>query len=232
MESKELITLEPIDPKAAEESITEATGILEKAKQYEIKTQEGYTHIAQSLQIIKGKIKLITEKRKEITFPIDTAKKRVMDLFRPALDAYSEAEVVAKKIMKIWDDEQDKKIAQQQEKLRLQAAKKEDKRKERLEERAKEAEEQGDKVKAAKLRAERDGVSYQPPVVAPRQKTEGIHYKEVWRAEVVDKSKVPLEYLVPDQKALDKFAAMSKGNIPIKGVKFLSDKVIASRSMQ
>jgi len=52
-------------------------------------------------------------------------------------------------------------------------------------------------VKAAKLRAERDGVSYQPPVVAPRQKTEGIHYKEVWRAEVVDKSKVPLEYLIP-----------------------------------
>jgi len=127
--SKDLITLAPIDPKAAEESITEATGILEKAKQYEIKTQEGYTHIAQSLQIIKGKIKLITEKRKELTSPINEAKTKVMDLFRPALDAYSEAEVVAKKIMKIWDDEQDKKIAQQQEKLRLQTEKKEQKRK-------------------------------------------------------------------------------------------------------
>jgi hypothetical protein len=230
MENKDLITLEPIDPKQAEGSITEATGILEKAKQYVIKTQEDYTHIAESLKIIKGKIKLITERQKALTSPINIAKARVLDLFRPALEAYSAAEVVAKQIMKTWDDEQDRKIAEQQEKLRKESEKKEQKTKERLEERAKKAEAEGNTDKADELRNKKEEVSIQAPVIAPREKTAGIHYKEIWRAEVMDKNIVPIEWLIPDQKALDKHAVMSKGQIPIPGVKFLSERVLSSRS--
>ena len=231
MASKDMITVRPISPSEADEITKDASNALAKVSNFNIKTQENYITAADTLKLIKGRIKTLMEKRREITAPIDLAKSKVMDLFRSPLNNYTKAEGMVKSLMKSWDDEQDRKLREQQERLRLQAEKKEQRQKEKLEEKAKPAEAEGNAEEAEELREKKEEVAVQAPVLAPREKTDGIHYKEVWHAEVTDKTQVPIEWMIPDQKALDRHATNTKGQVPIKGVKFISERVMASRSI-
>jgi hypothetical protein len=67
-------------------------------------------------------------------------------------------------------------------------------------------------------------------VVAAPEKPPGVSYRDKWTAEVVDVKVLPREYMVPNQQALDKFAGAMKGSIPIPGVKFHKEKIMASRA--
>lgn len=65
--------------------------------------------------------------------------------------------------------------------------------------------------------------AYIPPVVGQFSKT-------VWKARVVDAGKLPREYTLPNQVMLDKMAAATKGQVPIPGVEFYSEQVMAARA--
>lgn len=55
------------------------------------------------------------------------------------------------------------------------------------------------------------------PIIA---KAEGTSAAKIWKARVVDPAKVPREWMIVDQKALDAFAKSTKGTKQIEGVEF------------
>ena len=59
------------------------------------------------------------------------------------------------------------------------------------------------------------------------QKVEGISYRQKWTATVMDFKKLPDEFKITDQKALDKIATASAGLLPIPGVEFKLEKNIS-----
>ena len=71
------------------------------------------------------------------------------------------------------------------------------------------------------------------PIAIEKVKVSGLQYRDNWQAEVIDKSKIPMEYLIPDLSAMTKhakeIAASTKRKDPnaeivsdITGVKFVN----------
>jgi len=74
------------------------------------------------------------------------------------------------------------------------------------------------------------------PIVVEREKTNGLQYRDNWQAEVIDKAKIPIEYLVPDVSAMTahakEFAKSAKRKDPnaeivsdIAGVRFVNRRI-------
>ncbi len=62
------------------------------------------------------------------------------------------------------------------------------------------------------------------------QNADGISYREVWKARVVEVNLLPREYMIPNEKLLDNIAKSTKGSLKIPGVEFYSEKVMAVRT--
>jgi len=254
MENK-VITVEPIQTADAVQANTDAVLFHNESKSLIIKMQPDYDMAGTLLQKIKGRAKTIEEKRKEITKPLDAAKKAVMDLFRGPLITLAAAESTVKRSMITFEIEQEKIRKDQEEKLQRQAKAEEDRKKKVLEEQARKKEEEARKLREgaekanaeekARLEAEAkkkeeqaeakrekaEDVHVEAPILAPRvEKPKGISYKEQWRFRIVDKDKLPREYMVPNELMLRKLAVATKGKIPVAGVEFYSEKVTMSRS--
>ena len=61
------------------------------------------------------------------------------------------------------------------------------------------------------------------------QPVAGVRQQMVYKFRVVDKAKLPLDYLLPDEKALGELARSSKALAVIPGVEFYSESVLAAR---
>ena len=57
----------------------------------------------------------------------------------------------------------------------------------------------------------------------------GVRQQMVYRFRVVDKAKLPLDYLVPNEKTLGELARSSKGTATVPGVEFYAEPVLAAR---
>ena len=64
--------------------------------------------------------------------------------------------------------------------------------------------------------------------VAPEIRGQSI--RVTWKARVVDAAKVPREWLVVNQQALDAFARSTRGAVAVAGVEMYSENVLASTS--
>ncbi len=253
MESS-VIHVKPIETGSAQLAVVKAENSLVTAEAMVIKDQAMYESAANDVRHIKGRIKELEEKRKGVTKPLDVAKKAVMDLFRKPLELYVKAEQIYKRGMITYTDDQERIRQAQEEKLRKAAAAEEARKKKALEDQARKKEEEARllREKAAKANAEekarleaeakkkeeqaeakrekKEDVRVEAPVLAKRTETpKGVSYRDVWAAEVVDKSKLPLQYLEPNMSMLNKMAQATKGKVPIAGVKFSSKKILASR---
>ena len=58
----------------------------------------------------------------------------------------------------------------------------------------------------------------------------GVRQQIVYRFRIVDKAKLPLDYLVPDEKTLGELARSSKGTATVPGVEFYAEPVLAART--
>lgn len=254
MESK-VITVEPIQTLEATKASEDALALHNQAQNIVITTQPDYDMAGTLLQRIKGRMKYIEAKRKDITKPLDVAKKLVMELFRTPLIKLGEAEVNIKRGMLTFEEEQERIRKEQQEKLERQAAAEEARKKKALEEQARKKEEEARKLReeaekadaeekarleaiaqkkeeeAEARREKAEATHVEAPVIAPRVETpKGISYTTKWTAEVVDFKALPDEYKIEDTSMLNKLAQATKGKVPVPGVIFKSEKVVASRS--
>lgn len=150
---------------------------------------------------VKGKLKHLEERLAEITKPLNAALKSARDLFRPAVDAYGEAEVILKQKIAAAHEA----IAAENRRAMLAAQ---------------EAMQQGNVMGAALATA----------AIAERPQVEGVRTREAWTFRVVDARLVPREFLVVDEKKIRAHVAAHGDAQPIPGVSIeKTTQVIAAR---
>lgn len=134
------------------------------------------------------------------------------------LDHVKEARKLGKTKIDAWQVKMEAVRAAEEARLRAEAKKKaEDEALAKAERAAEFGDEKGaDAIMAAP-------VIVAPVVVAPIQKSATV-IRTIWKARVVDPNKVPREYCIPNEKALNGLARATKGAVKVEGVEFYSEK--------
>ena len=197
-----------------------------------ISNQAEYDKATDILKEIKTRIKELDTQRKDITNPIDKAKKAVMDLFKPPIELLEKAEAKIKALVLDYNNKKEKEAKEEQEKLQKKADKKAEEEKKKIDAKIEKAKASGNLEKVEELEQKKEEiVPIDVPVISAKVDTPtGVSFREIWKAEVIDFKILPDEWKLPNQTALDKMASATKGTVPIPGVKFKSEKVVASRT--
>jgi hypothetical protein len=197
-----------------------------------ITNQSEYDTAAEILKEVKSRYKELDTQRKKITRPIDEAKKAIMDLFNHPLELLSNAESKLKRLMINYSTEKQREADEKRRQLQEIADKEAERQKKLLDAKIERAKTSGKEEKAEELEQKKEEIlPIDVPKVSARIDTPvGVSFRDKWTAEVVDEMLVPREYLIVNQSALDKIAQATKGTVPIPGVKFKSEKILASRN--
>jgi hypothetical protein len=248
----ELIKVDPIDPKKIDLELEQALKEEELSRALVVNDQASLERAAAFLSEIKARAKDLESERKKITIPLDNAKKAVQALFSRPKEVLESIEGIIKGKMIEYAEGQERKRQEEQARLDRIAAqerkKKEDQerawrekeeaaRKEaaRLEaegkaEEARKAQEVADKAAAKAEERSQAADDVFAPIAAPKvEKVAGVSYRENWTAEVVDFSLLPDVYKLPDMVKLNKQAKATKNSVPIPGVVFKMEKILASK---
>ena len=190
------------------------TGSLEAANQF---SREAAT-VARELE----------NARKGATAPVLAQKAMADAYFKAPLDALAAARSKANIQMQNYQDKLRREREAAEEKARQDAAK-ERRRKEAL---AAKAVERGDEQRAME-HLEAAARVVEAPVAAPAPpKLAGTFNRVTWHAEVTDASKLPREYLMPDEKKLDRVATALQADFNIPGARAVSSATTVNRSLQ
>ena len=207
----------------------ESTEIVVRVNEWKVINREQY----EGLNTFMANVRKL---KKEIKATFDPIVKKTKEAHTEAcnqrkkhLDPVLKAEEIGNSKMIAYDTEEKRLIAEKEEKLRIAAEKEEKRKKDLLEARAKKAEEAGNLEKAEELREKKEEVVVEAPVLAEPEKPAGVSFKTTWYAEVIDKTKLPIEFLMPDMVKLNQAATMYKGTHKIPGVEFKSKKGLARR---
>jgi hypothetical protein len=119
-------------PPSAGDLLAPANLAVVTAQELVIDSPEMADAAAEELKAVARRKDQLDKQRKELTGPLDDLKKKIMDLFRPAIDRLGEAEGILKRSLLTWNDEQERIRRAEEERRRLAA---EEERK-RLEEEA------------------------------------------------------------------------------------------------
>jgi len=211
----------PPPTQEANQAKAEAEVILSISQAFTVTTHEEFVGANAELQSIKKKSKEIEAKRQELKAPILEAGRKVDDLFKPALAVLAAAEDAIKKQMIAWQREQERIRWDAEEKARIEM--------ERAERARLKAIERGDVTKVAKLEEKVASIAATVSEAPQVAKVKGFSIVEIWSAQVVDVSKVPREYMIPDQARLDGLAKAHKENLSIPGVLAVKRDSAASR---
>ena len=158
-----------------------------------------------------------TSKRAKYLDPLQNAYKKVKSLM-------SDYDAEQERIRRIEEDRL-RKIAEEAERKRLEAERKAEE--ERILQAAIDAEAAGDtNVAEAILEAPvyQPEPEFVPAPVVPKSvpKIQGVSYRTIWSAEVVDMALIPRKYLIPDMVMLNKIASAEKERMSIPGVRACS----------
>ena len=218
----------------ARQEVDQAITLYDHAQTVTIATVDDYSNAGALLQDIKNRSKQIDELRKSMTSPLDMAKKKIMDFFRPAADKLNDAATIISRTMIAWENEQER-IRKEEERKREEEARK------RAEEEAlamaTEAEQSGDAELA-------EAIISQPVEVAPVKiqsavpRTAQAFSREVWSAEVTDlmalvkaiaTGQAPLNLVQANTTALNGMARSLKSSMKYPGVRAICNKTMTSR---
>lgn len=208
-----------------------------------INSDESFQRADGYLVEVKKAQRTLEAKRKEFTLPIDQAKKKIMDDYRPKADALSQAEMILKGgTRKWWIAEQERKA--REERARQEEARKAEEervRKEQIAMAAAEALEKEGKAKEAdKVITEAAKPVYKPtPEKVKTSFDSGRSYgKEVWKCEVVDphaflrdvaSGLINLSFVEIKVTELNRSATAHKGEVLWPGIKVTKDVVMGVR---
>lgn len=199
-----------------------------------ITTAEEMAASGDLLKTIKGRQKALSDLRLSITRPMDAAKKRVMELFQPAVDRLATAERTVKGAVLTYTQEQERLRREIQAKLDAEA----EQERLRLLEAAEEHRGLAQSGQAEAL--EHEAAAVQAPTVAPAETARGaIHVRVTWHAEVTNlaalaaayaEGEQAVELILPNMAVLNGLARTQKGDLNIPGVKAVSEEGVAARS--
>ena len=196
-----------------------------------ISNQTEYDGASVILKEVKSRYKELDEQRKEITKPLDTAKKAVMDLFNRPLDLLKRAEDKLKGGMIGYTNEIERKAREDQARLQKLADQEAEKQRKILEAKIERAKASGKEEKVADLEMQKETVvPIMAPVITPQiENPNGTSYRDKWDVEIVNVDLIPREYMLPNLQAIQKIIQATKGTIPIPGVKIIKSKILVSR---
>lgn len=212
-------------PASNREMIDKVRGFGERAKSFVVSDAESYAGAMASLQEVRTFIKELDENRKELTRPLDEAKKSIMAEYRPAEDALKAADYALVSATSKWSREQ----AEAQRKAEQAAREKAERERQRAEQKAEEYREKGREDKAQEWETK---AAFTPQPVVPNTvpKVAGVNTRKVWKFEIVDAGKIPAKYLMPDEKMIAGVVKAMGGNTEIPGVHVWSEDIpVASR---
>lgn len=228
---------------------TDARHMLDIALSYEIDGPDMLDAAAAELSAIVKRKKEITEKRLEITRPLDAAKKAIMDFFAGPLDLLEQAERTLKGGMLEYERKERERIAAERRAAEEKAARERaeaERQAREAEEAARKAAQAGNQEAAQQLAAEAEAAREQVELalvaptmpIADAPKASGASFRGTWKGRITDKAKLiaaastrpELQGLLKvDESALNAMARAVKDSAPIPGVEFYEDRVVASR---
>jgi len=205
-----------------------ATTYRETALAFEIDSPEMYDLAADERKRIKALIKEREAQRVSIIKPLDEAKARIMDLFRPGLAILAEAVGLLDSNMKRYVEDQER-ARREQEKLAREAQEKAAKAAREAADKAALAAAEGNatKAEAKAAQAAAEAVEQAPPPAVVVPETKGT--RKTWDFEVTDFAALPDEYKVANDQMLRGMAVSTKGKIDVPGVRFFQKTGIVSR---
>jgi hypothetical protein len=180
--------------------------------------------VAHELIEVTGRANQLEALRKDITRPMDDAKKKVLRLFAPALERYATARAGLKRAILAWDQAQERKRRDEETRLRDLARKERAKLQQAANKAA--AKGQDDMADALQQRADTLPMPVVPPDAAP--KTAGVTTREHWTFRITDAAAIPREYLVPDEPTIRAVVRALKGATNIPGVEAYAEQIIAA----
>ena len=225
-------------PENVQIQIAETKTLSDNYMDYSIDTPKSYIASADDLKKIKAKAKELNETRMSLTRPIEESKKKIIAFFKEPLDFLSRAEDAVKKAMIIWQQEQERLRREEEARLaEIQRKEAERLQREAAKEAARAESLKTDKAKAAaaakaeELKAQAEATTaIAPTVESTVEEVSGISTRKAWKFEIVDKEKLPREYMIPDEKYIGQMVRATKGRKEIPGVRIYSEDIIASRS--
>lgn len=217
---------EAIAPEIVEARKT-STDLLARATELAkgITNMETLAKAADFLLEIKRRRKWWLEWNKPAKQKLDALKRELLDREREIDEPMDRAEnMILKPAMSRFEIEQEQKRRAEEDRQR------EEQRKRAEDERIKAAaklEQEGEKQAAQELI---DAPIDVAPVVIPKAEAPtGISYRENWKYRITDASKLPREYLVPDDKAIGGVVRALKGETRIAGIEVYMEKTVAGR---
>lgn len=201
---------------------------------FTIETTEQLEKSTGLLREVKGHKSDLVELRLSITRPMDTAKKRVMELFKPALERLEGVEATVKSAVLTYTREQERLQREEQDRLDAEA----ERERQRLQNLAdkRRAEDKPEKAEDFQERAE----EVEAEVAAPASRPTGaVHVRVTWSAEVTDlaalaeacaRGAVPLELIEPNMLMLNKRARDDKEKLDLPGVVAVSERSVAVKA--
>lgn len=219
--------METVIEKQAEQEVRGAMILATNlVKQYQtggITTNQQNEQAGTFLKDIRGKIKLLNDKRLSMTRPLDEAKKKIMDFFSVPIDKLKLADNIISQAMSHFFQQQEQ--IRQAEEAKIKAKADEEVRK--LAARAEKAEATGKDSKAEDLRQKAEEIQATVPVVESKvEKVSGVSMRTYYYAEAVDEEKLLKshpEFFSLNQQKLNKYAEAMKGTVKIDGVRFWSE---------
>ncbi len=187
---------------------------------------------AELLREIKSVQKELDERKKEITKPLDAARKALLALFKPKEDELSQAEASLRRNILTYSQAQEAARA----KLEAQLRDEHRRQQEEIEAQARELEEAGNNEQAEVMRI----VAAVPPtIILAKDKTEGISKRTTWKAEVtnlrelveaVADGRADIEFLQADMSSLNAAAKAQRGAALIPGVRIYEEVGLVVRT--
>lgn len=245
--------VEPVVIIEAREAAEEAGRLLAQARAYTITNAAGLQAASDERARIKQRYNEIEDLRKTLKAPILEAAKNVDDQFRGPLAELTTAIQEIDGAIKTFRNEQERIRREEEARLREEARKEQERlaaearlaeaRAEQLRLAAEEKRREGELAEAARMesRAEQQEAkadtavaqarTVPTPYVPPAStKVTGIATRENWSFRITDPSKLPREYLVPNEAAIRSVVRGLKGATNIPGVEVFRDDIVAGTS--
>jgi len=193
--------------------------MVQNAKAVIVNNQDDYQYAVEVLRGIKELKKKFDDRYMPIKIKTYEAYKLAMNNIKDYEVPLNEAERTIKSSMSIYVSKKEAERQAEANRIRKEA---EERARELLK---KDLEECGLNKKEAKEEAAKIEVETPEIKIEDETKVSGISYRENWKFTIEDVSKIPREYMIPDEKKIGAIARAMKGNIEIPGIKIFSEKV-------
>lgn len=210
--------------KLEEKDVTEkALSLVDQASMVKVTDAESYRCANFLREIISEAINEVEETFNPICDAANKAHKEATSKRSKYLDPLKAAYKEVKRLMGVWDDEQNRLRLAEQKRLE-EIARKEEEERRLLDAIEAEEEAKANGATAQEAAQEAEDIISQPvyvtPVVLPKEtpKVKGLSFRTIWKFRITDINKIPREYLMADQIKIGGVVRALKQQCNIPGI--------------